>query len=330
LSERWQVDLSVDRTQTIRRSGPAPIADEQPLTSGTLNNDFTAVSTGATYRADSWSWNGRLEARDSDADKRIGVVSSFLKNQDAGQVFSTDARVFTHDSKFSNFHTIDADVDLSWADRRLNQRWSLLNRLELEYDSQESGASETTQSKIINNLSLNRVGGIGEFDPPHDYMQSRNQTHQWNLYWGTKFVIDNFDGAEFDGWHNLVGAEWRWDLNQHLDLGLHGSVLHSWNDQSVAYSFGPSIGVSPLTNFWVTLGYNLKGFRDEDFDAASYTESGLYLKLRIKFDQLTRPAGGGGVHRQVRQWDEDESADQYWRRMDAELEDKTVVEGVSQ
>lgn len=326
LSERWQVDLSVDRTQTIRREGPTPLADEQPLTSGTLNNDFTAVSTGATYRADKWSWNGRVEARDSDTDRRLGFVTSFLKNQEAGQVFSTDARIFTHDSKFSNFNTIDADVDLSWADRRLNQRWSLLNRLELEYDREENGGSELTQTKIINNLSMNRVGGIGDFDPAHDYMQSRNQAHQWNVYWGTKYVIDNFDGVEFDGWHNLIGAEWRWDINQKLDLGLHGSVLHSWNDQSMAYSFGPSVGISPLTNFWITVGYNLKGFRDEDFDAAAYTESGLYLKLRIKFDQLTRLAGGG-QHRQVRQWDEEESEDQYWRGMEAKLEEETAIEG---
>ena len=46
--------------------------------------------------------------------------------------------------------------------------------------------------------------------------------------------------------------------------------------------------MSPIENAWISVGYNVVGFRDRDYDAAKYTAQGVILKLRIKFDQLTR------------------------------------------
>ena len=50
---------------------------------------------------------------------------------------------------------------------------------------------------------------------------------------------------------------------------------------------GPSIGFSPFANAWVSVGYNLKGFEDRDFDDAHQTARGAYMVLRMKFDQDT-------------------------------------------
>ena len=36
---------------------------------------------------------------------------------------------------------------------------------------------------------------------------------------------------------------------------------------------------------WLSVGYNVEGFEDDDFIAADYTAKGPYLKLRMKFDQ---------------------------------------------
>lgn len=51
------------------------------------------------------------------------------------------------------------------------------------------------------------------------------------------------------------------------------------------YSDGASVGHSLATNTWLSLGYNLVGFRDEDFSRSRHTSQGPYLKFRIKFDQ---------------------------------------------
>ena len=45
--------------------------------------------------------------------------------------------------------------------------------------------------------------------------------------------------------------------------------------------------MTPKENVWVSLGYNVSGFEDEDFEAAKYRSEGPYIKLRAKFDQNT-------------------------------------------
>jgi hypothetical protein len=64
--------------------------------------------------------------------------------------------------------------------------------------------------------------------------------------------------------------------------------LHAWDADNYEYSVGPMIGYSPADNAWISLGYNLRGFDDRDFDSAHYTAQGPFLTLRFKFDQATR------------------------------------------
>jgi opacity protein-like surface antigen len=46
-----------------------------------------------------------------------------------------------------------------------------------------------------------------------------------------------------------------------------------------------SVGFSPVTNIWLSAGYNWAGYEDDDFNMAGYTAQGPYLTLRFKFDQ---------------------------------------------
>jgi hypothetical protein len=38
---------------------------------------------------------------------------------------------------------------------------------------------------------------------------------------------------------------------------------------------------------WLSVGYNFKGFYDQDFTAAHYTAQGVFIRFRFKFDQDT-------------------------------------------
>ncbi|MBI5875875.1 MAG: hypothetical protein HZB81_08580, partial [Deltaproteobacteria bacterium] len=51
------------------------------------------------------------------------------------------------------------------------------------------------------------------------------------------------------------------------------------------YSYGPSIGYNVAKNMWLSVGYNLAGFRDRDFSKADFTGEGPFIKFRLKFDQ---------------------------------------------
>ena len=64
---------------------------------------------------------------------------------------------------------------------------------------------------------------------------------------------------------------------------------------SVAWSGGPSIGITPFDNGWLSVGWNVVGFHDRDFEEARYTRSGPYVTMRFKFDQLSLERAGPGA-----------------------------------
>jgi opacity protein-like surface antigen len=55
----------------------------------------------------------------------------------------------------------------------------------------------------------------------------------------------------------------------------------------VDYGVGIDLGLNVRDNMWITLGYNISGFYDDDFSGARYTAQGPYLRVSIKADQET-------------------------------------------
>ena len=84
----------------------------------------------------------------------------------------------------------------------------------------------------------------------------------------------------------MIGIELRRNLGRRFDLGLAASMQHAWRSGTRAFSAGPSFGVSPADQLWLSIGYNIAGFRDPDFEAARYTRQGPYATVRLKFDQI--------------------------------------------
>lgn len=310
VNAHWGVDLSLDSSQTLKETGRAlpvvnpsyPVAPGGSLTGPGLTEDFVAVSSGATYRAPVWSWNGRLEDRNGETANRYGLVSNFLRNAEAGVAFSSSTQVFRTEQDSGSDGWMGA-LDLAWAWRPLGVQWSILDRLEFRYEDVRSGsglagsglfgntslvATNASSRRIINNFALNRVSREWRDADRSGNLFRRYERNQWSLYYGAKYVQDRYDGVAYDGYTDLMGLEVRHDLRDWLDIGLQASSLNAWEDHAHAYSFGPMVGASPVTNGWISLGWNIKGFRDADFDAARYTAQGPYLQLRFKFDQATR------------------------------------------
>jgi hypothetical protein len=52
-------------------------------------------------------------------------------------------------------------------------------------------------------------------------------------------------------------------------------------------SYGIETGWDIHKNMWLSVGYNFKGFYDQDFTGAHYTAQGVFLRFRFKFDQDT-------------------------------------------
>jgi opacity protein-like surface antigen len=98
-------------------------------------------------------------------------------------------------------------------------------------------------------------------------------------------VQDTIDGDQYSGFTDLVGIESRYDLTEKWDIGVRGSVLHSWNAGQLDYGAGLSAGYNVLQNAWVSVGYNFLGFEDQDFSKGKFTAQGPFVQFRFKFDQ---------------------------------------------
>lgn len=312
VNKQWGVDLSYDSSHTVngnklaagpvvQTNSPVAAAGNLSAVSPALTLDYQAVSTGATYRADLWSWAGRLEDRWAQDVDRKGVTSSFLRQARVGVAFGSSLQAFHTDNHQTGMVSTLASVDGSVAYRPLGTQWSFLDRLEFRYNNVTNGDGGTsglglntltvgsgTTRHVINNFSLNHISREWTDVDMRGNLFSHYERSQWTLYYGSKYVVDNIDGSSYTGYSDILGFEGRHDLTARTDVGVQASVMNGWTTHTHAYSFGPAFGFTPIENGWVTMGYNFKGFQDRDFDAARYTAQGIYLQLRIKFDQNTR------------------------------------------
>ena len=66
---------------------------------------------------------------------------------------------------------------------------------------------------------------------------------------------------------------------------MHGAALWSAEGRTSDFSAGVSVGLTPFKNGWLSVGYNVTGFRDEDFSENGYTNEGAFVQFRFKIDQ---------------------------------------------
>ena len=306
VGEHWSFDAAIDSSRAFNESGREPLVVDpsQPIAAGgirdggALTEDFVAVSGGAAYRTGLWAWNARAEARHGDAE-RYGFTSSFLRQARDGVAFAAGLQAFSQGNADGSKGLL-ANAQLSWAYRPGGSRWSMLDKLEFRLDEIRGGAGQPVlgqatiaavgdarSRRLVNNFVLNYMSDAWAGGEGGHEVLDLDQRSQLSLYYGSKYVLDSFGTDDYAGYTDILGAEWRYDLGPRLDVGLRASVLHSWRDHSVAYAFGPSLGFSPFDNAWVSVGYNLRGFHDRDFEQSHHTAKGAYLVFRLKFDQHT-------------------------------------------
>ena len=91
----------------------------------------------------------------------------------------------------------------------------------------------------------------------------------------------------------LVGGRATWEFAPKWDIGLAASGLFGERLASRQYAVGIELGYLLATNLWLSAGYNILGFHDDDLSAGEYTNRGAYVRLRYKFDESL--LGGEGV-----------------------------------
>lgn len=275
VSKQWTVDAGLDRSETIKQTTSATTVPPQqfntnvPPASG--GPDFTALSLGAGYKADKWAWTGRVEERFSDDEKKFSVLSGV--NGEASEGLGLAAGVQVFQSSFTTGgRTANDDVRLGLVYRPKNSDWIVLDRMDLLVDERRDDTFNYDNWRVVNNMNTNYKAGPDT---------------QFSLQYACKYVRETIDDLDYRGYTDLTGLEVRYDLTKKWDIGVRGRILHSWSVDQYQYGTGLSLGYNFVKNVLIRVGYNITGFTDKDFSKADFTSEGPFIKLSLKFDQVS-------------------------------------------
>jgi hypothetical protein len=268
ISKKWSIDAGLDRSDTIKQPGNTPFNSNVPPVSG--NSDFTAISGGASYKEEKWSWTGRLEMRTADAEEKFGLFTGIYGEVKDGLGLGAAAQIFKTNG-VAGAKATSGDLRFSLAYRPQETAWIVLNRLDYLFDRQEGGDFTYDNWRLIDNINAN--------------WKSKNRKTQLSLQYGAKYVNETIDDHDYSGYTDLTGLECRYDFTRKWDVGVTGKILHSWQTKQMKYGSGASIGYNLVKNAWISAGYNFIGFTDRDFSAADFIAQGPFVKFRFKFDQ---------------------------------------------
>lgn len=190
--------------------------------------------------------------------------------------------------------------------RKLDRDWSLLARDYLNIVRPDAGGN-----KLQNHFQIgfayrpvdhNKFDALGlyeqkrERDPAADVrsttdMASIRANYHPSRPWlvsgrfAAKRVNELLLGSVRDSYSAvLLGGRVTYDITNQWSLGAISTVLVG-KGGAKQYAYGLEVGYVLMDNMLVTLGYNWRGFSDDDLAGSNYTNRGWVLGVRYKFDE---------------------------------------------
>ncbi|WP_201508745.1 DUF11 domain-containing protein [Psychrobacter alimentarius] len=237
---------------------------------GEENNTATAAGIGVEYLAkQNYKASGRVE-------KRWGETSDTLLGSAGIAYRYTDEVTLLAKDTYSRIDYNDGDrtinrfqLGAAYRDYDSNQL-DMLAKLEYRLDDNNTG--DDTYQKDTTVWSWN-----GNYHPTRPLTLSGRYAGKYTEY--------EADGLTSNNTAHAVYGRGLYDISERWDVGLQAGTY--WNNQAndLAYMLGAEVGYSPMTNLWLSLGYNFIGFEDEDIAYDDSTQEGAYFRLRFKFDE---------------------------------------------
>lgn len=270
LAEGLRLTTSVERSSQSTPDGGSGAA---PTVGGpaTSSSEVRAVALGLEYTASElWKGSGRLEWREDAANTNwlLTLVAA----------------------------------------RKLDRDWTLLVR---DYVNRISPAASGAADRFQNRFQLgfayrpvdhNRFDALGLFerkidtdrvartDAHTDIVSLRANYHPSRPWWisgryAYKQVRELLLGTVNDSYRaQLIGGRVTYDITNRWSLGALVTVLQGQGGAR-QHAYGLEVGYVLVDNLLLTLGYNWRGFRDDDLTGSDYTNRGWVLGVRYKFDE---------------------------------------------
>lgn len=197
------------------------------------------------------------------------------------------------------------------AARKVDRDWTFLARnylLYTQYDARGGVYQDRVQfGMAYRDTDTNRVNALGKYEYKTERDDSSlvsgplsSQAHivsvhgDWHPsrpWWLTgraagKWQADQFAaGVKDDFTAQLLSGRLVYDITENWDLGVMSAVQFGQYGAR-QYAMGLEAGYLLKQNLWLSVGYNSAGFvADRDLSGYEYTQQGVYLRLRYKFDQ---------------------------------------------
>ena len=151
--------------------------------------------------------------------------------------------------------------------------WNSLMRY--EYKTERDSAQLSPLDRRVNIVSWH-----GNYHP----VRALTVSGQLAGKWVNEVFTDSLASVASSYRAQLVSGRVVYDITERWDAGVSGSVLRA-GDGARQYGLGVELGRVLHDNLWLSVGYNLTGFSDDDLVDSDYTRRGPYIRLRWKFDE---------------------------------------------
>lgn len=293
------LDATLDGNRTISGDNVAALINEdQPAASGgqisstgNLFEDFTAVTLGAAWRKGPWAATMRGEYRDGEEAERKGFTFGAIRQLGEGSVVGSGFTWTRAESETGSITEI-FDSAISAAYRPADSDLAFLTKLEYRSDrvtnavAGETDASGRTALTITGDAQSRRlIGSLStNWLPMAKRSEDTREKAEIGLFIGGRYNFDSYEGFDLAGWTVLGGLDARIAIGERFEIGGAATVRSNLSDNTTSFSAGPQIGFTPADNVLLTVGYNISGFRDDDFSAARNTNKGVFAAVRMKLD----------------------------------------------
>ena len=264
LRRLWRLPNDIGVSASLQRIKPI---------SGVTLDDSMAIALGIDYTAaENWKASSQLQWQTSKTSQSWLASAAIVNKLDTEWTMLNRALY----SVQTNLSAGGGSRDLITAQSGFAYRpvgtdvWNALGRIQYKREADNTFA---------NGLNVNQSSWI--FSTHANVQPSRS----WLVTgrYAAKAARDESNGLLSRSVTQLLGARLTWDVTNDWEVGVQ--AYRTWGNGSAETAMGAEVGYVLWKNLWMSVGYNVKGFRAPDLAGEAYTQKGLYLRLRFKFDE---------------------------------------------
>jgi len=255
VAEGWRLNTNLEKLTVL--NGPG-------------NANSTTLAGGLSYTADPLlKATGRLELHFGTAEDSILTTLGAAKKLNFDWSLLGKNTFSKRLTKLTNKQLLDEILQLGLAYRQTHDnRMSWLGMYEFGYQ-QDDALGLWRQSHLFS-THLN-------YQPIRPLTLSGRYGHKW--------LQEKYAGMKLQYGLQAVSGRAMYDITERWDAGMIGSTLFNDGMAQQQYGLGLETGYLAQANLWISLGFNLFGYNDKAMVLSQYTDQGLFLRLRYKFDE---------------------------------------------